>query len=297
MMDNTLSKALYLEMNPGEDRRILHEFNRDGEPCSQGKDPCMNIHRTTSGLKYYCHRCEEGGFIKMNTLSPMETLALSKMILKRKERKDEPLDLDVHELDIPDDCMPLTVWNDKEQIEVWNSRAVPWVAIHWLWQCGFMTPDQINFTAYWSPSYNRVIFPIFNHDDELDGWVGRNVDNSGSKYMTRKQFSKKSRLLFTCEGEPEVVFTEDIVSAIKVNEATGYTTIALLTTALSFSIVRKFKGREMFLWLDGNMMTKSIKKLMRMTSLGYYMHSVRTKLDPKEYTPEEIQEHLTVKED
>lgn len=295
-LDNALSKAMYMEMQPGENRRIMHEFNKDGDPCSQGKDPCMNIHRTTSGLKYYCHRCEEGGFITMNKLSPMETLELTKMIIKRKEIDNELLDMSVDNLDVPDDCVSV-INCSKDGVSTWNSTAVPWVAIHWLWSAGYMLPDEIEFEIYWSSSYNRLIFPIRDPGGALLGWVGRNVDQSGPKYMTRKQGSKKDRLLYVVEGTTDrIVFTEDIVSALKVNAATGYTTVALLTTALSFSIVKRYKGSELFLWLDGDMMTKSIKRLMRMTSLGYYMHSVRTRLDPKEYTPQEIIEHLKVEE-
>lgn len=300
-MDNTLSKALYLEMNPGDTRRILHEFDAEGNECSKGKDPCMTIGRTTSGLKYFCHRCEEGGFIRMNALSPSETVELHNRMTKQK-KEEIILVKEVDDLKIPTDGIRVTTVDNK-----WNTNQVPWVAIHWLWASGFMLPSDIDFELYWSADYNRLIFPIrervkvTKHDvtyyepGSLLGWVGRNVDNSGPKYMTRKQKSKTDRLLYVCPGSDEVVFTEDILSAIKVHKATGYTTVALLTTALSFTLAKTFKGRNMYLWLDGDMYTKSIKKVKRLVSFGVKIHSIRTELDPKEYGQDEIRKHLIVK--
>jgi len=225
----------------------------------------------------------------MNDLSPKETVDLYNRIKVRKTEERE-LVKEVDDLELPADCVNILTEDNK-----WNSNQVPWVGIHWLWSSGFMSPSDIDFSIFWSSDYNRLIFPIYGKDDRLLGWVGRNVDKSGPKYMTRKQKSKVDRLLYICEGSDETVFTEDILSALKVHKATGYTTVALLTTALSFTLTKVYKGRTMFLWLDGNMMSKSIKRVKRLASFGIKIHSVRTELDPKEYGKDEIRKHLTIK--
>jgi hypothetical protein len=288
-MDRQLSKTLFMEMSPGDVRRIIHEFDKEGNECSVGKDPCLNIKRTSSGLQYYCHRCEEGGFMKMDGLSPMETLEVIKG-MKKRGKEELTLNAEVANLKLPDDVVPVTI----DDGETWNSKAVPWTAIHWLWAAGFMIPKDIDFELHWSKDYNRLIFPIRDKEGFLLGWVGRDVDKSGPKYMTRKQTTKKDRLLYICEGSTEVVFVEDIISALKVHKASGYTTVALLTTALSFTLAKMFRGRELHLWLDGDMMTKSVRKVTRLASFGYRICSIRTLHDPKEYSTDEIREHLTI---
>ena len=149
---------------------------------------------------------------------------------------------------------------------------------------------------YWSESYNRVIFPIvgrFNEDfDTLQGWVGRNVEGEKPKYLTRKS-KGVDRLYYECEGDPDhVVYVEDILSALKVHDASGYTTKALLTTHVDVRTVRPHKQAQNYLWLDGDMLSKSIKRVSRLLQFGIKIRSIRTELDPKELTKEEIRKEL-----
>jgi hypothetical protein len=252
----------------------------------------MNIKKTATGLQYFCHRCSEGGFVQMDNLSPDETLEMMKRIEERKT-EEKVVDKIEKNLELPLDCVYVITNEGK-----WNSEEVPWKAIHWLWGAGFMAPDEVEFEVLWSKKHNRVIFPIYYRkitplgtvDGALEGWVGRNVDGEKPKYLTRK--TSDERLLYKVSGSEEVVFVEDILSALKVHKATGYTCVALLTTHIDFHLAKQFVDRKMYLWLDGDMYTKSIKKVKRLNQFGFKIKSVRTELDPKEYTKEEIWQHL-----
>jgi hypothetical protein len=253
----------------------------------------MNVTKENGKLKWFCHRCDVGGTINMDTLSPEQTATIAKRIVNRTTTKKEVTHT-VEYLTLPEDCVRMTKYSDTAECYVWNSSEVPGHAIHWLWGAGFQEPSDIDFTVYWSDKYQRVIFPVLK-GTWLVGWVGRNVEGEKPKYLTYKKDSEK-RIYYVKPGNKEhVVFTEDILSALKVNMYTGFTAVALLTTHIGLSTIAPYKEAQVYLWLDGDMLTKSVQKVQRLVQFGCKIKSIRSELDPKEYSRKEMHEFLEIK--
>lgn len=275
MLPEELQDSLYVDLAFNESKRIIHEYEDDGSICSLDKEPCMVVTRKTDGLVYFCQRCGDKGFVNMNNLAPKDVAKVVKNIICKDDVAKSKI---VKNMELPYDAMPI----EKE------NKEVPWEALAWFMQYGL---DPYDYEVYWSTYYQRVLFPIYG-GEELVGWVGRRIYEEGSKYITRKKEGHE-RLLFRIGSDPgNVVFTEDIISAIKVHEATGFTCIALLTTHITVNTVRPYKKAQMYLWLDGDMMTKSVKKVQSLCQFGCKIKSIRTELDPKKYTKYEIREYL-----
>jgi hypothetical protein len=288
----------------GETIRLEHDYSSDGSKCSVGKDPCLNVTRVQNGYKYFCHRCHESGYFPKESLSPDQTANIVKNLKCYKDQADEDTE---GVFDLPKDSIPILRVEKRNDYKIsWSVRA-PFEAQQWLWAYWLSDPEKVEaFNLQWSQSKQRLIFPVYKVDekdgkrqinyDELLGWVGRNVDSQSeyAKWITNKAPSYTDRLLFILPGEKDaVIYTEDVVSAIRVHLATGLTTCALLTTTLSYDICTQFKDHDtQVLWLDGDMKSKMLKYVMQMRAKGIPLKMKHTLLDPKEYSDENINTHL-----
>lgn len=287
MIRTDMENALYTKLKVGESVRIVHEYDVNDVACSIGKDAAMVVTRTIDGLKWYCHRCESGGHTRMDSLSPERTAQIIKRIKDHKDHSPKR----VRPLQLPKDA---NIMYDCE-LE-WIEEHSPPIAREWFEQYGLDTSclNAANVVPFWSASESRVIFPIYQNKTELIAWNGRSLDprakrNGKGKYKNIKR-KDQERVLFKLESpeSDKVVFTEDILSAIKVFLATGYNTIALLTTHIDVDTIAPYKNCEIYLWLDGDMKVKSTLKIRRFNALGWRAHSIKTNKDPKEYNPTEI---------
>lgn len=284
-------EVLSMQMQVGETNRLVHEFQSDGTPCSVDKDPCLNVTRAKNGFKYFCHRCHEQGYFPVETMSPEQTAALVGRIQYPVE--EDSLDEDGF-FDLPSDCIDMVLHPDNE-VYTWNQVNVSFDALKWLWSYSVFDEQKVwELDLRWSPKYRRLIFPMYSDDGEVFGWVGRDVVGTPGlpKWLTRKSPNYNDRLLFTVQGEGKIVWVEDCVSAMRVNKATGFTAIALLTTTTNYGICHEFKDYPQILWLDGDMKTKMVKTVMKMRSLGMDLKMQYSTLDPKEYTDVEIRERI-----
>lgn len=287
MINTDIEDSIYLNLREGESCRLVHTEKADGTICSAGKSTAMVVTRTSKGLKWFCHRCEESGFTSIKGLSPERTLAISRMIRKPEEKgESKPFHL-------PTDVIPLYLntghWNEDIKIP---SYASEWLEKYEM--CG-ADLDWIQQEVYWSPSEKRIIFPWYDDDKKLTHWVGRSLEPGAPKYKTQKR-DDQGRVFGTIWSSTRtpVVFCEDIVSAIKIALATEYATVALLTTHIDYEVVKDYKDQELFLWLDGDMKAKSIKKFKRLSNLGFKIKSIRTDKDPKEYSYADIRKELGI---
>ena len=108
----------------GYTKRIIHPYERDGTPCSDGKtgadaEACQ-IYRKNEGWYVYCFRCGFNGFFKDGYGSPDQ--------VKRKlERiKAEPAYDSVAFVQLPDDFTPMVSVDSPIPIKAWE----------WLWSAG-----------------------------------------------------------------------------------------------------------------------------------------------------------------
>ena len=85
---------------------------------------------------------------------------------------------------------------------------------------------------------------------------------------------------------------EDIISAIRVHEATGYYTVALLGTWLSDRLRAKLRGYDIRIWLDSDAIDKSIKYWNSCRAIGLSAKYIYTDNDPKTYSNEVINANM-----
>jgi hypothetical protein len=279
----------------GETFKIRHERRLDGSECTPpSKKPAMSVTRTKTGWLFYCHRCGMSGSINDKNNSPSETAT-------RFSQKKRIASKTVEKIELPDDYMSLKEIYDK------NPAALP-RATKWLWGCGLDSSIWNKYEIGWSFKYQRVIIPIWEYAKfgekpvrTLVGWVGRDltydtkeerVANKLSKYITRTQKDKRRYFIIKGKKADKWVICEDCLSAIKVNEATGYSTIALLNNAIGEDLIPFLKDKTVYMWLDPDMKTKSIGSVARLVQLGTKASHVTSDLDPKNHSYDEIKEKL-----
>lgn len=276
----------------GDAFRMRHEHQFDGTVCTPStKEAAMVVTRLKDGWVYNCHRCHMTGFIGDDILSPKQTLA--KIAGDAKAKAD--FNKVTTKVTLPYDFKPMTGDDPME-------TGIPYEAYHWMWRSMMTETDMQRWNIGWSDGYNRVIIPVYRYTSfgdgmakKLVGWVGREVAYNSkaerekakvSKYLNKKQSDEK-RVYFMCPGKDrdmdDVIVVEDCLSAIRVNDATAITTMALLTSSIDDDMMRWFRGRHIYLWLDGDMLAKSIKYTQRMRTLGINAHHLHTPKDPKAY--------------
>ncbi len=285
-LPSELLEALDSSMMVGEKKRITHEV------CSKGKDACLSITRANAGWFYRCFRCGDdfSGFISAVNMSPQDTIAY----MKRLESK--PVET-VPRVDLPDDFRPI---GEKHYYHI-DARI-------WLREYGITNKLMKKYNIGWSKRYFRVIFPVYKSvilypskdiAHKIVAWQGRNIyeviPGQKPKWFLKKPKNIK-RVYYECYApeSDKVVLVEDLVSAIKVHEATGYNTIALLTTYVSKELMMRLLKYKVFIWLDADMHTKSLGYSNTMNQLGIKTHAIidHTK-DPKEYSKEKINTYLS----
>jgi hypothetical protein len=281
----------------GKVLRLKHTHKKNGSECTNpNKDACLVATRNRDGWRWYCHRCHESGFISDKTMSPADVTARLKSIKERKIRHKEEVEF----ISLPHD----SIWMGTVEAQ----GKVPWGAFKWFWDVGLNTDDIKNASAYWSPRYQRVILPIYGktfHQKRLIGWVGREVEcktkeereeKGIAKYLTQK-IEGKDRLLFRIEGEKsdKVVIVEDMLSAIKINKFTQYTTIALLTTHIDNQTIINLKDKKIVIWLDGDMKSKMVDYVTKFSGFGIDIKMKHTAMDPKKYNSLQINNFLSEK--
>ena len=233
MIKDKILEAVEGRYAQGESFRIRHDEEVNGSVCTtKDKPPAMTVTRKENGWLFHCHRCHTSGYLTDIKTSPTKTMERMKAITNSK------IDKEVMEVTLPKDFQPMS---RRE-----NDSTIPWAAYHWIWQYGISSEQFSKFNIGWSQMYQRVIIPLYvyaqwgdEHDNiakDLVGWVGRDVNSkeiqretNTPKWLTRSK--KGRRRYFATPGDSTVVLVEDAISAMVVHLATGYTTIALLTTS------------------------------------------------------------------
>jgi hypothetical protein len=280
----------------GDTFRLIHEQQVDGSPCSLGKDAALAVTRQKDGWAYYCHRCHEQGFITDDKKSPIEVESMLDKLKKKPRAFNKQA-----EVELPHDFIPLCKDYDASVCDYQSGGPIPWAAYHWLWQYNIQEVEIDKFNVGWSEGYNRVIIPVYEYGGydgsmarKLIGWVGREVHCDSkeerkakkiAKYLTRKKKSQ-DRIYWVAppkKSRDHIVIVEDIVSAMKIHKSTDMMTLALLNTHVSNDLMRKCQGRKVHIWLDGNMLAKSVGYMTRFRQFGIECTHIHTPKDPKEY--------------
>lgn len=304
MRDNIpqeITDAMSSSMAIGESIRLQHMFKANGQPCSVNKDArSLSLTRTIEGWLFNCHRCHYSGFISDTT----RTISDVKNEVERLKRGITSVSPKVA---LPRDFTPM---KGLPRHESTGTLHVPWDAYHWLWESDLDQFDIEHFNIGWSAAYQRVIIPCYkigtlnpSRDEarQLIGWIGREVKYKSKqgrvaagvvKYLTKRADNLRHLLFTAYHPSNKVVLVEDALSAIKIRKVGGATGIALLTTYIPLELVQQLKNKEVFIWLDGDMLVKSVRYTDRFRQLGLPVKFIHTLLDPKEYDQLSIRRYL-----
>ena len=256
-----------------------HNTRHDCPQCGLGTN--TNAAIVNHNLKYYsifCHACD---------FKDYETKGV--MTLEERKRIQE-IDNDAirqsqnRTITIPAD----TTYNPTD-----FSRE----ARQWLFKGGLSPTVWKQFQIGYSPRLKRVVLPVYFEGKLV--WYQLRAVNKHQRPKYVQPSADKSRIIFSTSRwltTRRVIIVEDIMSAIRVGNATDERTVAtsILGTKISAGQANIIsEADEVVIWLDGDRAGRegaiSIKRTLGLLTT---VRQVRTELDPKEYSNKQIQEVL-----
>lgn len=249
------------------------------ECCANDKS--LQVSNDPRGYRAYCYRCGPRGFVKHGDFS----------IDALRRRREELALVEQRTVSLPKDFTT----------EIPASEAV------WLYKAGISHDLASHYGFGYSPYLRRVVLPIYL-GDALQGFVARSTINAKPKYI--EKMVQPSEAIFIADpgtrlpasedwpvgSGPDAVFTEDILSAVRVGRHVR-TSCALLGTSAN---VEQYAGiasncNSVAVWFDPDKAgVKARKKLARSLQLrGHEVRVIKTSRDPKYYSNREIRSILS----
>ena len=253
-----------------------------------GNSKAVQITRKEDGFLWSCHRCRMSGqprysgFFPDKNASPSAVKQICEQIDNPKHKDNRPEFVKLPEY--------TEKWNPQGLVDLYDKFVEPY--------------DIDRFNIGWSPQFKRVVFPLYRYltglGRDLVGWAGKKLttedDPKVPKWHTVRQRDLKHPRFIAVpikeiKAPKRVVLVEDPISAIRISQL-GYYSIALLTTYLPYELYSPLNTWDVIVWLDDDAYDKSCKYFASLNSNGVRARTVHTTRDPKELTPEEIQEEL-----
>lgn len=245
--------------------------------CPAGRDERRRLYikRTHTGVMAYCHNC---GGQAIRTMSGRRSPHLIKQLLwedEQRQKKGEVL--------LPEDTT--TILNEFHN-----------QALAWLYKSGLRDEDIQNHSIGYSPSWHRVILPVYN-SGRLVFWQGRRLEGNDDKYVSVSGAVKP--LHWACSraplGVPTLVITEDMLSAIRVGLTDLADGVALLGTSAPDDLIHTTLGyQRVCVWLDndeaGRSKATELFERIRCVHSGTVLNIAYLK-EPKSYSRAEL-EHI-----
>lgn len=121
-------------------------------------------------------------------------------------------------------------------------------------------------------------------DNTLLGYVGRRFTGEGSKYVVKGEKNSFNRIYGVGDS---LVFTEDLISAVKVSRVTA-------AKPLFGTFVRELPAgySKYHIWLDKDKQISAVQQASKWKQYGYQMTTIITESDPKVYNTTQIQEFM-----
>lgn len=250
---------------------------REAHSCGEGSP--LLITRSADKSTAYCFRCGGTGF-----KAEHESIEAKLARIRNESAADEEVR---RSIDLP-------------QPQVFETKDWPLDAKVWFFKMGLSLSMIRELGLYWCPSIGRVVLPVWEGDRlvywlarshcRAPKWINPNVNKDGlcAKYGVGK-------------GDT-IVLCEDALSAYKVGHVTE--SWSLLGTKLHSSTLVSLvqSGKRVGVWLDDDRGRKNGSNpgqeaareiLSRLRALGVTCHNIKSKRDPKFYSPEEIKEKLS----
>lgn len=242
-------------------------------------DTSMIVSNEVKGYRAYCFRCGPVGFVAHGDFS-IDALRRRRSELEWSGTKTVSLPKDFT-TDIP------------------PSEAV------WLYRAGISTVIAKQYGFGYSPSIRRIILPVYK-DGVLQAYTARSTIGERPKYIERSTngyalFSSIPTYTLPTEevsgslAEQVHVFTEDILSAVRVGRVSGQSYALMGTTADHGQLQQILKGvSRIAIWLDPDKAGRTgRRKLARsLALLGYEPKIIKSNKDPKYYSSREIRRML-----
>lgn len=207
-----------LELDLNEQVNVSHEG------CEAGQDTKKRLYikRQDNGHVLYCHHCGKSGWIA----APDVATYTPKNAIQFNGSNRRPQHYAVRR----------GIAGDVE----YNQSAFPKQARQWLYR--YITPREVEkYGIAYDPTSSRVYLPVVR-DGDLVAYQLRTIGLDkipSQKYITGvlrgtdPHYWTGSNRCGTGSGSTVCIITEDIISAIKVHEVTGYDSMALLRTTIS----------------------------------------------------------------
>jgi hypothetical protein len=228
------------------------------------------ISHSIKGYSYFCFRCDEQSFIGKG----QQTLAELARIKELNEQAKV--------------TVPIRLPKDF-------SEEIPLVGRLWLYKAGITESVWKEYGFGWSEEWQRVVMPIYE-DNKLIWFQARAVLH-GQKPKYLNPTGDRESLVFFSKTRSDlrndtITVVEDILSAIRVGTITP--TASLLGTKITTAQANRLaKFRHVRTWLDNDRAgIQGAYKVRRCCGLVCEVSDVRTDLDPKCYSNDEIREIL-----
>lgn len=186
----------------------------------------------------------------------------------------------------------LAVWL-PDDVEV----TIPDRAKEWFYQYDMTEFDLKNNRVLWSEYKQRMIFPVYDDNNNLLMWQGRYFgppNPKEPKWLTRGMNEEVFHIL-TYSGEHDtIVVCEDVISAIKIAKA-GFTAMPLWGCVINSSRWIRFKHitDEIIIWLDPDKRNEAVKQSIKGKENNIQTKVILSCKDPKEHSIEEIRLFLS----
>lgn len=174
-------------------------------------------------------------------------------------------------------------------------------AIKWMGKYELTQSDMLKNRLLWSDNgccinlkgekvecEELLLFPIWG-DGELLGWQGRYFghDERVPKWIGRGKLNEVFNIF---PGKEPLILVEAVISAIKVNKVSGYSTMPLygMNAKSRWDRLRLMGHSRVVLWLDPGMGMENLKQARVGSLKGLQIHSLIGEKKPKDYTRDEI---------
>jgi hypothetical protein len=237
--------------------------------CEAGVDTKRRLYikREATAIVAYCHHCNQKGFVKHG---------------------DDRLSTWINK------PAAAATSNTKPVIASLTTEGKVWLHSHY---CD-TTNSSFNGIA---GERHKVALTLNDTDNQPIGWQIRNLaPNATPKYTTHYTNSSSKGDAAWFKGNNTLVITEDYLSAWRVNYDTGYTSVALLRTALSDKTLRQIHDLNfeyVVIWLDPDEAgvqgaAKAYKKLNHFLPSTTKIIVLGIDKEPKQCTPAELESIL-----
>ena len=265
LRDHMINRKLILANAPNN---IGKQININHVGCEAGEDTKRRLYikRAETGIVAYCHHCNQKGFAKDGSESRLST------------------------------------WINKTPVVSSATSLKPVLAAitpqgtMWL-RKNYCDPTSPVFTGVLG-ELHKVALELKDPQQETIGWQTRNLlPNAIPKYTTYYiSSSSKGDAAWFHKNSKTLVITEDYLSAYRVNNDTGFSSVALLRTALSDKTLRQIHDLNfeyVLIWLDPDEAgvqgaTKAYKKLNHFLPSTTKIIVLGIDKEPKQCTPAEL---------